>query len=329
MQATMAIFLGFPGGDEADVELPDDGIEPDGSQRSHVEATPHLATTAEDGTLVTHLAGIAVEWCHADQGSDLAARGVSRFGHIGDQRGDGGRADAAHVREPLGEIGMMRFDVCVPHFATSTTERKTMKMPTSVAALEDMGRVQLSKSFYFRDFLYSEIANHYGMPNIPDDPDLAIAAGRRLCEELLEPLQEAFGRIAIRSAYRSPSINEFGNRNKLNCASNEKNYAAHIWDRRDENGYLGATTCVVLPWFAERYAKGADWRSMAWWIHDHLPYSALYFFPKLAAFNIRWHERPERRIDSYVPPKGCLARLGMPRHEGDHSEWYVDFPKTV
>ncbi len=167
------------------------------------------------------------------------------------------------------------------------------------------------------------------MPNIPDDPDLAIAAGRRLCEELLEPLQEAFGRIAIRSAYRSPSINEFGNRNKLNCASNEKNYAAHIWDRRDENGYLGATTCVVLPWFAERYAKGADWRSMAWWIHDHLPYSTLYFFPKLAAFNIRWHERPERRIDSYVPPKGCLARLGMPRHEGDHSEWYVDFPKTV
>ncbi len=75
-----------------------------------------------------------------------------------------------------------------------------MKRPTSVAALEDMGRVQLSKSFYFRDFLYSEIANHYGMPNIPDDPDLAIAAGRRLCEELLEPLQETFGRIDIRSA---------------------------------------------------------------------------------------------------------------------------------
>ncbi|MGB4856745.1 MAG: hypothetical protein WBP37_14695, partial [Candidatus Dechloromonas phosphoritropha] len=196
-----------------------------------------------------------------------------------------------------------------------------MKKPTSVAALEDLGRVRLSKSFYLRDFLYSEIANHYGMPNIPDDPDLAIAAGSRLCEELLEPLQEAFGRIAIRSAYRSPSINEFGNRNKLNCASNEKNYAAHIWDRRDESGCMGATACVVIPWFAELYAKGGDWRSMAWWIHDHLSYSTLFFFPKLAAFNIRWHERPERRIDSYVPPKGCLTRPGMPGHEGDHSEW--------
>lgn len=204
-----------------------------------------------------------------------------------------------------------------------------MKKPTSVAALEELGRVRLSKSFYLRDFLYSEIANHYGMPNIPDDPDLAIAAGSRLCEELLEPLQEAFGRIAIRSAYRSPSINEFGNRNKLNCASNEKNYAAHIWDRRDESGCMGATACVVIPWFAELYAKGGDWRSMAWWIHDHLSYSTLFFFPKLAAFNIRWHERPERRIDSYVPPKGCLTRPGMPGHEGDHSEWYADFLKPV
>jgi len=95
-----------------------------------------------------------------------------------------------------------------------------MKQPVSVAALEELGRVRLSQSFYFRDFLYSEIANLYGMPNIPDDPDLAIAAGTRLCVELLEPLQETFGRIAIRSAYRSPSINDFGNRNKLNCAAN-------------------------------------------------------------------------------------------------------------
>lgn len=202
-----------------------------------------------------------------------------------------------------------------------------MKKPSNVASLEDLGRERLSKSFYFRDFLYSEIANLHGMPNIPEDPDLAIAAGRHLCEDLLEPLQDTFGRIAIRSAYRSPAINEFGNRNKLNCASNEKNYAAHIWDRRDESGCMGATACIVVPWFADRYAGGTDWRAMAWWIHDHLPYSTLYFFPRLAAFNIRWHERPERRIDSYVPPKGCLTKPGMPGHEGGHSEWYPAFPK--
>jgi hypothetical protein len=56
-----------------------------------------------------------------------------------------------------------------------------------------------------------EIANVHRMTNLPDDPDFAIAAGRRLCEDLLEPLQATFGRIAIRSAYRSPAVNAYGN----------------------------------------------------------------------------------------------------------------------
>lgn len=198
--------------------------------------------------------------------------------------------------------------------------------PKTVAALEDLGRQRLSSSFYMRDFLYSEISAINGIPNIPEDPELAIATGKRLCEELLEPLQASFGRIAILSGYRSPAVNGFGNAHKLNCASNERNYARHIWDRRDENGHMGAMACIVIPWFADRYATGADWRSMAWWVHDHLPYDGLYFFQKLAAFNIGWREQAERRIDSYVAPKGCLTRPGVDNHEGSHAEWYPDFP---
>lgn len=202
-----------------------------------------------------------------------------------------------------------------------------MRQPKSMEALERLGRARLSESFFMRDFLYSEIANFHAIPNVPDDPDLAIAAGRKLCEELLEPLNATFGRLAIRSAYRSCEVNGFGNENKLNCASNEANYAHHIWDRRDADGCMGATACVVVPWFADRYEAGADWRQLAWWIHDHLPYSTVFFFPKLAAFNIQWHERPERRIDSYVTPKGCLTKPGMDNHAGSHSEWYADFPQ--
>ena len=160
-----------------------------------------------------------------------------------------------------------------------------------------------------------------------DDPTLAIAVGRRLCEELLEPLQATFGRVAIRSAYRAPAVNTFGNAHGLSCASNERNYARHIWDRRDARGCMGALATVVVPWFADRYAEGADWRAMAWWIHDHLPYSELQFFPKLAAFNIGWHERPKRRIDSFITPRGCLTRPGMESHEGDHSQAYTFFPR--
>ncbi|MCW9035594.1 MAG: hypothetical protein OQJ97_15350 [Rhodospirillales bacterium] len=197
-----------------------------------------------------------------------------------------------------------------------------MKQPKSMKALEALGRVKLSKSFFMRDFLYSEISNFYGMPNIPDDPDLAIEAGTRLCEELLEPLTETFGGISTRSGYRSCTVNKFGNENKLNCASNEKNYAKHIWDRRDSKGNIGATACIVVQSFIPRYEETGDWQSLAWWIHDHLPYSELYFFPKLAAFNISWHEVPKRTIHSYVEPKGCLTKPGMSNHEGYHKKLY-------
>ena len=44
--------------------------------------------------------------------------------------------------------------------------------PATVKALEELGRVRLSRSFYLREFLYSEISNFHGIPNLPDDPDL-------------------------------------------------------------------------------------------------------------------------------------------------------------
>jgi hypothetical protein len=61
---------------------------------------------------------------------------------------------------------------------------------------------------------------------------------------------------------------------------------------------------------------------MAWWIHDHLSYSSLCFFAKMGAFNIGWHERPVRQIDSYAKPKGYLTRPGMSNHGGTYAAEY-------
>jgi hypothetical protein len=104
-------------------------------------------------------------------------------------------------------------------------------------------------------------------------------------------LQAIFGRLAIRSAYRSPRVNAYGCRHRISCASNEKNRARHIWDQRSRDGGMGAVTSVVVPWLIDRLDQGIPWEAMAWWIHDHLPYSDLQFFPRLAAFNIGWHAR--------------------------------------
>lgn len=197
---------------------------------------------------------------------------------------------------------------------------------TTVKQLTDFGRTRLSKSFFMRDFLYSEIAAIHGLANLPSDPDLAIIAGTRLCEDLLEPLQDRFGRITIRSAYRSAEVNALGcqmqaaGKRAYSCASNESNYASHIWDRRDRNGCIGATACIVIPSFIDQFRDAGDWQKLAWWVHDSLPYANLYFFPVNWAFNISWHERPQRRIDSYVAPRGCLTKPGMANHPGSHRE---------
>ncbi|MBV7410306.1 hypothetical protein [Maritimibacter sp. DP1N21-5] len=210
-----------------------------------------------------------------------------------------------------------------------------MRRLKSVTALDDLGRVRLSQNFWMREFLYSEVANFHGIPNLPEDPDLAIAAGRKLCEELLEPLFATFGKIWVRSGYRSPAVNGFCNDRQREgkagypCASNDRSRANHIWDLRDEGGHMGACATIVIPWFADRHDARDEWRRLAWYVHDHLPYHELLFFPKLAAFNIGWHERPLRRIDSYIAPRGTLTKPGMANHAGRHDDWYPGFPRFV
>ncbi|HEV2567360.1 hypothetical protein [Sphingomonas sp.] len=202
-----------------------------------------------------------------------------------------------------------------------------MRKPGSVKSLEELGRVRLSPNFFMRDFLYSEIASFHGIPNIPGFPDRAIEAGTQLCEQLLEPLQARFGRISIRSAYRSPAVNQFGNEHGLNCASNEANYGGHIWDYADaRTGATGATACIIVNSFVPYYERTGDWQALAWWVHDHLPYSEAEFFPKLAAFNLNWSSQPVRAIYSNVGKgRSCLTKPGMENWPGQHASEYAEW----
>ncbi len=201
------------------------------------------------------------------------------------------------------------------------------RTPRSMWSLETLGRVRLSKHFFMREFLYSEIGNFHQIQNLPEDPDLAIENGKALCTLLLDPLEETFGRVAVRSGYRSPTLNAFGNENKLNCARNDNPLECHIWDwGRGDRAIAGAS--IVIPWFSDQYESGRDWRDLAWWIHDHLPYSGLWFFPKLCAFNLNWRPSPHRTISSYIAPRGMLLRAGATPDEPKHvrQKRYSDFP---
>lgn len=197
---------------------------------------------------------------------------------------------------------------------------------TRYRELDEIGRIQLSRSFYMRDFLFSEIGAAYAIPNLPDDLELAVYAGRELCERILEPLNATFGRIHIRSGYRSSRLNAFGNARGLNCSSNKHTFADHIWDRRDAEGNAGACATVVIPWFLEHH-RADEWERLAWFLHDHLDYHRIVFFGRQASFNVGWRESPIREIRSHVAPRGRLTGPGMLNGWGAHSDQYLGFPE--
>lgn len=202
----------------------------------------------------------------------------------------------------------------------------------SVDALNRYGRERLSEHFFMREMLYSEVSNVHGVPNIPEDPSLAVDVGRTLCREILEPLRKAFGHVSLRSAYRSPTLNGFCNERFVAgdtacwCTDNSMNAARHIWDRRDEAGFLGATATVFLPGYLDYYERTGDHASLAWWIVDNVPgFAEIFFFKQLCAFNIRWYEGPsEKAVWLLDPPnRTLLTKQGEPGFAGDHSALYA------
>ena len=187
--------------------------------------------------------------------------------------------------------------------------------PQSYPGLDRLGRIRLSRSFHLREFLYSEIAVHYGLRNVPEAGriDHAIDAGTQLCERLLEPLQEQFGRVHIRSGYRSRAVNAAGVVGKHNCAADNDGF--HTWDWPHAVHGRGATACISIPAVSTSVLAGqVPLESLAWWIHDHLPdWGHVEFFttPEHSdelCFNIGWSERPLKTI---------TTRRGGPRNLHD------------
>ena len=160
----------------------------------------------------------------------------------------------------------------------------------TMSQLENFDRIRLSRHFFMRDMLYSEVARVHGIRNVPDDPALAVEVGTSLCRTLLEPLRASFGHLTIRSAFRSYTVNNCGEKYSA-VAKTNRNCSRHVWDCLDEYGKRGGTACVVVPWFVDYLKARRDmtWKAMAWWIYDHLRYSEVTFFHnrkfKYAAFN--------------------------------------------
>lgn len=94
-----------------------------------------------------------------------------------------------------------------------------------VEEYEALARTRLSKNFILRDFLFSTESASLGLSNFPERPDLVIAAGRALCENVLEPTLTRFGRFAIIFGYQCRVAIDAED-------SSPRTSNPHMWDRR-------------------------------------------------------------------------------------------------
>jgi len=76
-----------------------------------------------------------------------------------------------------------------------------MKSIKTFAQLEDFGRVRLSKNFFMREFLHSEISQIERVPNIPENPDVPLFQinGEHLRPDMLK-LQKKYSLIKMSSS---------------------------------------------------------------------------------------------------------------------------------
>ena len=81
-----------------------DGIEPFGSERRHVEDGANGFSSAADGAFSLVRAAITIEGSQADEGGDLLAVQFAEFRNIGDHGGGGNRPEAGNRLDELGFI---------------------------------------------------------------------------------------------------------------------------------------------------------------------------------------------------------------------------------
>jgi len=107
--------------------------------------------------------------------------------------------------------------------------------------------MNLSANFTLKELTKSDTATRLGLDNTPDDE--ALENLKTLCEKVLQPVRDNFGRVTVNSGYRSPESN------------------AAVGGSKTSDHCKGMAADIEIPGVAN-----AD---LAQWIMDNLEYTQL------------------------------------------------------
>lgn len=151
---------------------------------------------------------------------------------------------------------------------------------------EALSRVRLSKNFILRDFLFSKSSSSVGITNFPEHPDLVIAAGKALCERLLEPILQQFGRFAITFGYQSREGIEADD-----PALGATSSCPHNWDRKSWGNEVYARV-DILPFCVEDGEVSKH--EFAQWLMQNLDVDLLMQWTRSNVFCLTISPKPRR-----------------------------------
>ena len=111
-----------------------------------------------------------------------------------------------------------------------STYSSTAALRQASVEYDKFTRTRLSKNFLLRDFLYSSDSDFRGICNLPKSRELVIRSGRALCENILEPIIEKWGKVFITFGYQSKSGIE-ADWSPTKCKESSRSSNPHQWDR--------------------------------------------------------------------------------------------------
>lgn len=190
-------------------------------------------------------------------------------------------------------------------FAGLTWGTGTTRVRGLVARYETLARTRLSKNFILRDLLFSTEAAALGFNNFPEHPELVIAAGRAICETVLEPILAQFGRFAITFGYQSREASEAGS--LKSSTSNPLSSNPHQWDRQTFGTNVYARV-DILPYCVEDQLVNRH--EFGQWLIHNLDVDLLMQWKRSNVYCISISPKPRR-----VWLEWGSAKRGEPRQE--------------
>lgn len=175
----------------------------------------------------------------------------------------------------------------------------------AVAEYEALARTRLSKNLILRDLLFSTEAAARGFNNFPEHPQLVIAAGRALCETVLEPVLAHFGQFAITFGYQSREASEAGS--LKSSSSNPRSSNPHQWDRQTFGTDIYARV-DILPFCVED--QQVSRHDFGHWLMHNLDVDLLMQWTRSNVYCISISPKPRR-----VWLEWGSAKFGEPRQQ--------------